>query len=103
MSVPWKLSINIYRARDPRWPVRSGEYRLWNLQAPTHPIDCPLVERGAHWLRGKLQLTLFGFDVVVDQNTGESVGCPVDTCDYFLCIRQSNDVMGNPFGQQETT
>ncbi|GFP82818.1 inositol-tetrakisphosphate 1-kinase 4 [Phtheirospermum japonicum] len=43
------------------------------LNADNHQIDVELVKDAAHWLRGKLDLTIFGFDVVVQEGTGDHV------------------------------
>ncbi|KAK6144827.1 hypothetical protein DH2020_021647 [Rehmannia glutinosa] len=43
------------------------------LNADNHQIDLELVNDAAHWLRRTLDLTLFGFDVVVQEGTGDHV------------------------------
>ncbi|PIN00374.1 Inositol-1,3,4-trisphosphate 5/6-kinase [Handroanthus impetiginosus] len=41
--------------------------------ADNHQIDLELVNRATEWLRRKLDLTIFGFDVVVQEGTGDHV------------------------------
>ncbi|KNA04833.1 hypothetical protein SOVF_196020 [Spinacia oleracea] len=36
-------------------------------------VDLELVKNAAHWLRRKLDLTIFGFDVVIQEGTGDHV------------------------------
>ncbi|KAL6501126.1 hypothetical protein OROHE_025323 [Orobanche hederae] len=43
------------------------------LDTGNHQIDLELVSDAAHWLRKKLDLTIFGFDVVVQEGTGDHV------------------------------
>ncbi|KAL6504052.1 Inositol 1,3,4-trisphosphate 5/6-kinase 4 [Orobanche gracilis] len=43
------------------------------LDTCNHRIDLELVNDAAHWLRKKLDLTIFGFDVVVQEGTGDHV------------------------------
>lgn len=43
------------------------------LDVGSMPIDHNLVTDAAHWLRDLLDLTIFGFDVVVEESTGDHV------------------------------
>ncbi|CAE6048324.1 unnamed protein product [Arabidopsis arenosa] len=42
-------------------------------QNPVNEIDLELVTKAATWLRKKLDLTIFGFDVVIQEGTGDHV------------------------------
>ncbi|XP_019100617.1 PREDICTED: inositol 1,3,4-trisphosphate 5/6-kinase 4 isoform X2 [Camelina sativa] len=42
-------------------------------QTPLNEIDLELVTEAATWLRKKLDLTIFGFDVVIQEGTGDHV------------------------------
>lgn len=44
-----------------------------NCQNANHEIDIQLVTDAACWLRRMLDLTIFGFDVVIQENTGDHV------------------------------
>ena len=59
-SLPTADSIQNSRASD--CGVTSNE-----------PIDLKLVTDAANWLRRRLQLTIFGFDVVIQEGTGDHV------------------------------
>lgn len=43
------------------------------LNVDDHKLDLELVKDAADWLRRKLDLTIFGFDVVVQEGTGDHV------------------------------
>ncbi|KAL3650037.1 hypothetical protein CASFOL_006440 [Castilleja foliolosa] len=60
------------------------------LNADNHQIDVELVKDAAHWLRGKLDLTIFGFDVVVQEGTGDHVIVDVNYLPSFKEV--PNDV-----------
>lgn len=57
----------------------------FDVQPPKHQLHRQVVESGAHWLRHKLQLRFFGFDVVVDQHTGDHVIIDVN---YFPSFKE---------------
>ncbi|KAG5530348.1 hypothetical protein RHGRI_025327 [Rhododendron griersonianum] len=44
-----------------------------NCQNANHEMDIQLVTDAACWLRRMLNLTIFGFDVVIQENTGDHV------------------------------
>jgi hypothetical protein len=64
------------------------------MQPPKHQLHRQVVESGAHWLRHKLQLRFFGFDVVVDQHTGEAF---FDWCASYRSHTQDINLSGLPY------
>ncbi|KAK6144844.1 hypothetical protein DH2020_021664 [Rehmannia glutinosa] len=58
---------------DRQYILKSLPVAKEQLNADNHQIDLELVNDAAHWLRRTLDLTIFGFDVVVQEGTGDHV------------------------------
>ncbi|KAK4747466.1 hypothetical protein SAY87_014052 [Trapa incisa] len=52
-------------------PTASGDHG--DSTPSAQPLDLDLVNTAAKWLAGKLRLTIFGFDVVVEEKSGDHV------------------------------
>ncbi|KAK4801806.1 hypothetical protein SAY86_000009 [Trapa natans] len=52
-------------------PTASGDHG--DSTPNVQPLDLDLVNTAAKWLAGKLRLTIFGFDVVVEEKSGDHV------------------------------
>lgn len=57
------------------------------IQFGDEAVDLGLVKNAAHWLRRKLDLTIFGFDVVIQEGTGDHVIIDVNYLPSFKEVR----------------
>ncbi|URD77640.1 Inositol 1, 3, 4-trisphosphate 5/6-kinase [Musa troglodytarum] len=55
-------------------PVATDDqFSVGRLQADIQSLDVDLVKSAANWLKTELDLTIFGFDVVIQEDTGDHV------------------------------
>ncbi|XP_018676593.2 inositol-tetrakisphosphate 1-kinase 6-like isoform X3 [Musa acuminata AAA Group] len=55
-------------------PVATDDqFSVGRLQGDIQSLDVDLVKSAANWLKTKLDLTIFGFDVVIQEDTGDHV------------------------------